>query len=205
MVYLLLDKKRNSLPGTSFRLTHQTVNFSFLSCFYLFHPVFFSPLFSILSLLLCSGLTSDPLALLTLLCYKCVLCLPSSSAPFTVSLLLLYLHVLYSAVLSPMQLCHHLLCHALNNFASPSPIPLYSAISSPYLLCVHPLSSAPPYFTLFSPTRSALTHSTLLCSCYFSTLLCSNLVLYCILTYPTLLLLVLCNHLTWLGTCYWCT
>ena len=114
---------------------------------------------------------------------------------------LLLLCLLYSAVLSPMQLCHHLLCLTLNNFASALSIPLYSAVTSPSLLCLHPLYSAP---TLLSPTLSALRlhYPTLF---ILVPLLCANLVLSCILTYPTLLLLILCNHLTWLATLYWCT
>ena len=82
----------------------------------------------------------------------------------------------HSITTSLSLLCHHLLCCALNNFASPSPTPLcvhplhcaltYSAVPSPSLLCRYPLYSAPTYFTILSPppTLCALTYSTLLCS-----------------------------------------
>lgn len=156
-------------------MTHQTVlNFSALSCFYLLHPVqvFFSLLLSILSLLFCSGRTSLSLTVSSLLQVCAVLALFFSPLYCVSSPLV----PLYSAVLSLSLLCHHLLCRALNNFASPSPTALclhplhcaltYSAVPSPSLLRLHPLYSAPTYVTLLSPppTLCALTYSTLLYS-----------------------------------------
>ena len=175
------------------------LNFSVLSCFYVLHPaqVFFSPLLSILSLLLCSGLTSLSLTDSSLLQVCALLafffsplhCVSSPLVPSLLCCAVTYAALPSSTLPYPPQLCFTLAYSSVLqcNFT-------FFALPSPTLLC--------SYSTF---TNSLCSSPTLPYSYYFSTLLCANLVLSCILTYPTLLLVILCNHLTWLATFYWCT
>ena len=119
---------------------------------------------------------------------------------------------LFSSCTYSTLLCCHLRSSAFTYSAVLSTTLLHPHLFLCTLLYLHLLCSSFTHSTLlllyFHQLSLLFTYITLLCSYYFSTLLYSNLVhtvLYCILTYPTLLLLILCNHLTWLGARYWCT
>ena len=94
--------------------------------------------------------------------------------------------ITYSALRSPTPLCPYLRCCTFTFFALPLPTLLcsylfYYTLTTTYPLCSH----------LQSPTLLL-----------FSTPPCSNLALYSALTYPTLLLLTLCNHLLYCDVTY---